>query len=130
MTASGRNYVDVIDQGTSVEVVEVESPVVIHPDGLPGPTGPTGATGATGAQGPQGNTGATGQQGPQGNTGDQGPQGVGFTWRGAWSSGNAYDVLHVVTYNNDLYVATAIITSGILTTPAASANWDLMIEGP
>lgn len=121
---------------TFVEVVAPESPIELVIEGPQvevfdnGPAGPIGLTGPQGPQGEKGNTGSTGAQGPQGNTGNQGPQGDSIVWRGAWSSSNSYDVLHVVTYNNDLYIATAIVTSGTLTTPAASASWDLMIEGP
>lgn len=120
-------YITVVEETLPVTVVVEESPIVVHPDGLPGPQG---VQGSTGPQGPQGNTGATGPQGPQGNPGDTGPQGAGLIWRGAWNSSNAYEELSVVTYDNDLYISTAVIAGGVLTTPAASADWDLMIEGP
>jgi len=102
----------------TIEVIPNDSPVEVFTSGPPGPQGIAGQQGDTGPQGPAG---------PQGNTG---PQGLGFTWRGAWTSSTAYDELHVVKYLNDLYVALTAIPVNALTNPSASANWELMIEGP
>lgn len=68
---------------TSVEFpsgvqVDVDLPVPIALDLVPGITGPRGPKGEQGIQGPKGDTGdtgPTGPQGPKGDTGDTGPKG-------------------------------------------------------
>ena len=100
------------NQNPTVDVVGAYWNLLVG-QGATGPTGAAGASGSVGPTGPQGNPGATGApgnqglqglagpagpqgiQGPTGATGSAGPAGatgsagIGFNFRGAWSSGSA-----------------------------------------
>jgi hypothetical protein len=65
--------------------------------------------------------GVAGSSGPQGS---QGPPGIGFTWRGVWSSSTAYAINDAVSRNNQSYVC---ITAGTGFDPATdTTHWALM----
>ncbi len=96
--------------------------------GATGPAGATGATGAIGPQGPQGPKGDTGAAGPQGASGAVGATGpAGLTWRGTWSTANAYRVNDVVYFQGSSYQAVvAIAANGTQPSPAATTPWTLL----
>jgi Collagen triple helix repeat (20 copies) len=75
------------------------------PAGPPGPQGPAGPAGPQGIQGPTGPTGPTGSQGAQGIAGVAGTPGQGFTFRGAYVPGNAYNAYDLATEGGSTYVA-------------------------
>lgn len=95
------------DQGSTGPAGPQGSTGATGAQGSTGLTGPSGATGPTGPQGIQGPTGTTGPQGPAGNPGAQGeigPTGIGYTWRGAWTSDTTYFPYDTVSALGSSYV--------------------------
>ena len=77
---------------------------------------------SAGPTGPSGPPGPTGPTGPAGATGPTGPAGQGFTYRGVWAAGTAYNAYDVVTNAGSTYVTT--VHQDAASTFLAS-NWNL-----
>lgn len=133
----GENTLEWFDAGS---IEGIQGPQGIQ--GIQGPQGPAGATGAQGETGPQGPQGVQGIQGPKGDTGETGPQGpqgpagtngtdgLGFTYRGTWTSGNSYSRNDVVFYEGSTYVCIVTSIASSTTSPDNdTANWGLMAQG-
>jgi hypothetical protein len=91
--------------------------------------GPTGLTGATGPAGPTGPEGPMGDTGSAGSNGSPGAAGQGYTWRGAWQSGTAYNYYDCVSYNSSDYICENV--SGVTSTTNPSldpTNWSTMLQ--
>ena len=93
--------------------------------GPAGPAGPAGPQGPAGPAGPQGATGATGASGATGTAGATGPTGLGFRFRGLWSSTTQYSLNDVVRSGGSSYVSQ---TSNLNMNPSTDkgVNWVLM----
>jgi hypothetical protein len=81
--------------------------------GSQGQTGNQGPQGIKGNQGYQGNPGPQGYQGNDGGPGPQGNPGIGLNARGAWESGEDYDVGDWVVYSNIAYVCYLAIVNSV-----------------
>jgi hypothetical protein len=71
----------------------------------------------------RGPIGATGSQGPVGSPGSPG---VGFTWRGVWSSSSAYAINDCVSRNNQSYVCIIANTGNDPSTD--TTHWSLIAQ--
>jgi hypothetical protein len=93
------------------------------------PAGADGPPGPRGADGPPGPPGTDGGPGPPGADGTDGAAGTGFTWQGAWSSGEAYEQNDVVSHGGSSYIAVSVPAPA--DPPASSPAWELMAsQGP
>lgn len=111
-----------------------------------GDTGPAGPTGAAGTQGTPGTaatitvgtttTGVAGSSATVTNSGTnnaavfdfsipRGPAGIGFTFRGTWSTAATYDINDVVYLSGSSYVATSA-NSG--SNPGTGGPWKLIVQ--
>lgn len=73
--------------------------------GTNGATGASGTSGINGATGPTGPAGSSGSAGVDGITGATGPQGASLLYRGTWNSLTTYDLLNMVEFSGQAYVA-------------------------
>ena len=77
----------------------------------------------------QGAAGQNGADGQNGSNGSPGAAGQGYTWRGAWQSGTAYNYYNCVSYNYSDYICTNV--SGVTSTTNPSldpTNWQVMLQ--